>query len=256
MKVLLVNDDGYDAMGIVALFKALSPEDAIVIAPSVEQSAKGHSFTMHSPLCLTEVSNNQFHLSGTPADCTYFGLNKLCPNVDVVLSGINMGANLGTDVYYSGTVAGAREGFLKGKMSIACSVLENVQYESAEQRRQVYQRAAKLTLQLVRQIQNQAKVPQLWNINFPASSMLSKDLPKICIKPLGHRRYQSCVHERTDPRGRIYYWIGGPPEDMEESDTDIYWCTQGYVVMTPLQLDCTDYVRMAELSHWQPVFTE
>lgn len=256
MKVLLVNDDGYDALGICSLFEALSNEDAIVIAPSVEQSAKGHSFTMHTPLFLTEVSNNQFHLSGTPADCTYFGLNNLCPDVDVVLSGINMGANLGTDVYYSGTVAGAREGFLKGKLSIACSVLENVKYQHPEQRRQVYQRAAQLTVQLLEQIRKNATGPQLWNINFPASSMLSEDLPQICVKPLGHRRYQSCVHERTDPRGRTYYWIGGPPEDMEASDTDVYWCTQGYVVMTPLQLDCTDYGRLTELSNWQPTFTE
>ena len=93
MKLLLVNDDGYAAMGIQSLMQVFSKEDIFVVAPSFEQSAKGHSFTLNDPLYVKSFANNCFHLSGTPADCTYFGLNNNCPDVDVVVSGINMGAN-------------------------------------------------------------------------------------------------------------------------------------------------------------------
>ena len=247
MKVLLVNDDGFGAIGIQSLMQAFDKGDYFVVAPTSEQSAKGHSFTMGEPLYLNSFDNNCYHLSGTPADCTYFGLNKICPTVDVVISGINMGANLGTDIYYSGTVAAAREGFLKGKLSFAFSVLENIQYEHPEQRVEVYRKAAHLARKLVAQLAGLHSVPALWNVNFPASALLNGE-PKIIVKPLGHREYKSHVEERIDPRGRKYYWIGGPPIPMEKSDTDIYWCEQGYVVLTPLQIDCTDRDAIASLS--------
>ena len=253
MNILLVNDDGFDALGIRMLFEVSNTFNPIVIAPSVEQSAKGHSFTMSSPLYLKEVFNNQYHLSGTPADCTYFGLNFLCPNVDVVLSGINLGANLGTDIYYSGTVAAAREGFLKGKMAFAFSMMEDVDFTSEAQKVQAYGRAAHLAIELVQQICALSDSAELWNINFPASAMLNTAPPKICMKPLGHRKYKASVHERKDPRGRTYFWIGGPPAKNEPSDTDVYWCGQGYVVMTPLQLDCTSLKRIEELKEWTPI---
>lgn len=252
MKLLLVNDDGYAAMGIQALMHAFPKGDIFVVAPSREQSAKGHSFTLNDPLYVKSFANNCYYLSGTPADCTYFGLNKICPDVDVVLSGINMGANLGTDIYYSGTVAAAREGFLKGKLSIAVSVLEDVQYSSDEQREMVYARVATMTRKLVEQLYQQHTQPALWNINFPASAMLSSDSPAIVLKPLGQRQYKTGVHEKTDPRGRTYYWIGGPPLPMESSDTDVYWCEQGTVVMTPLQLDCTDHQAVEQYQNWSP----
>lgn len=252
MKLLLVNDDGYEAMGIQALMLAFPKEDIFVVAPSLEQSAKGHSFTLNDPLYVKSFANNCYHLSGTPADCTYFGLNKICPDVDVVLSGINMGANLGTDIYYSGTVAAAREGFLKGKLSFAVSVLEDVQYSNSRQREMVYAKVAHITRQLIEYLYQQHTQPALWNINFPASSMLSSDPPAIVLKPLGHRLYKTGVHEKTDPRGRTYYWIGGPPLPMEESDTDVYWCERGTVVMTPLQLDCTDYDALRNQQDWTP----
>ena len=252
MKVLLVNDDGFDALGIQSLYNAVGKWETILLAPSTEQSAKGHSFTMSSPLYLTKVTNSQFHLSGTPADCTYFGLNYLCPDVDVVLSGINMGANLGTDIYYSGTVAAAREAFLKGKNAFAYSVMEDANYESEAQRELVYQRAALLAVQIMEQVLEQSTAVQLWNVNFPASSLLKNEVPKVLIKPLGHREYQATVHPKQDPRGREYFWIGGPPKEQEPSDTDVYWCEQGYVVMTPLQLDCTSHSDMVAHQGWTP----
>lgn len=252
MKLLLVNDDGFAAMGIRSLMQVFLKEDIFVVAPSFEQSAKGHSFTLNDPLYLKSFANNCYHLNGTPADCTYFGLNKICPDVDIVLSGINMGANLGTDIYYSGTVAAAREGFLKGKLSIAVSVLEDVSYSDDGDRAKVYARAASITRQLVEQLYQQRTQPMLWNINFPASALLSSERPSIVVKPVGHRLYDIGIHERTDPRGRTYFWIGGPPLPMEESDTDIYWCEKGAIVMTPLQLDCTNYKALEQYQDWTP----
>ncbi len=250
MKLLLVNDDGYAAMGIKSLMQVFPKGDIFLVAPSREQSAKGHSFTLHDPLYLKLFDNNSYHLTGTPADCTYFGLNYICPDVDVVVSGINMGANLGTDIYYSGTVAAAREGFFKGKFSVAISVLEDVQYSSEAERMSVYERAARLSQQIITSLFERSQGPELWNINFPASAMLKEETPKIVVKPLGHREYKSGVHEKKDPRGRTYFWIGGPPLPMPKSDTDAYWCEQGAVVLTPLQMDCTDQTTLLRAEKW------
>ena len=159
---------------------------------------------------------------------------------------------MGTDIYYSGTVAAAREGFLKGKLAVAVSVLEDVSYSNDGERAGVYAKAAAITRQLIEQLYQQHTQPALWNINIPASAMLSSERPSIVVKPLGHRLYETGIHERTDPRGRTYFWIGGPPLPMEESDTDIYWCEKGNIVMTPLQLDCTDYKAVEQYQDWTP----
>lgn len=255
MKILFVNDDGFEAMGIQSLISAFDKRDIFVVAPTREQSAKGHSFTLHDPLYLKSFDNNCYHLTGTPADCTYFGLNKICPDVDIVVSGINMGANLGTDVYYSGTVAAAREGYFKGKLAIAFSVLEDVQYSEPAERVSVYKRASLLARQLIYALYERCEGPALWNINFPASTMLNTEVPRVLIKPLGARQYRAAVHEQTDPRGRTYFWIGGPPISMPESDTDVYWCEQGCVVMTPMQMDCTDTSMVEALKDWTPTLS-
>ena len=250
MRLLLVNDDGYAAMGIQALMNVFQRGDIFMVAPFQEQSAKGHSFTLHDPLYLKSFDNNCYHLTGTPADCTYFGLNYICPEVDVVVSGINMGANLGTDIYYSGTVAAAREGFFKGKFAVAISVLEDVQYSNSEERVLVYERAARFSKQIIATLFERREGPALWNVNFPASALVEQETPKIVVKPLGHRQYKSSVHEQIDPRGRTYFWIGGPPIPMPESDTDAYWCEQGAIVLTPLQMDCTNKTILEEYKNW------
>ena len=161
-----------------------------------------------------------------------------------------MGANLGTDIYYSGTVAAAREGFLKGKFAVALSVLEDVQYSSSEERALVYERAARFSQQIITILFERREGPALWNINFPASTLMKQETPKTVVKPLGHREYKSGVHEQTDPRGRTYFWIGGPPIPMPESDTDAYWCEQGAIVLTPLQMDCTNKTILEESQNW------
>ena len=250
MKLLLVNDDGYAAIGIQALAKVFKKGDIFMVAPSHEQSAKGHSFTLHDPLYLKSFDNNWYHLSGTPADCTYFGLNYICPEVDVVVSGINMGANLGTDIYYSGTVAAAREGFFKGKFSVAVSVLEDAQYSNPGERAAVYEKAAQFSRQIIVALFERSEGPALWNVNFPASALMKPEPPAVVVKPLGHREYKSGIHENKDPRGRTYYWIGGPPLPMPKSDTDAYWCEQGAVVLTPLQMDCTDQTILKQCDDW------
>ena len=233
MKILLSNDDGFDAEGIIAIEKEISRIGKVItIAPHVEQSAKGHSFTMSEPLRLTEISQHRYHLSGTPADCVYIGLCHVCPEVDVVVSGINRGANLAHDVYYSGTVAAAREAAIQGKKGIAVSLL-------TQKGKNDYSLAAKYAVKCIEALlQHSWEAGVYWNINIP-SAHLEQEQMDVVIKPLGHRRYRSTVQERDDPRGRKYYWIGGPAIPPEVSDTDVYWCAQGKIVLTPLHLNCT-----------------
>ena len=238
MNVLIVNDDGFDAIGIQEIFSAFEKKSPILVAPQFEQSAKAHSFTMDRPLRLRKEGERQYSVDGTPADCTYLALNHVCPEVDVVVSGINMGANLGSDVFYSGTVAAAREGFLQGRHAFSFSMLENVDFETDSQKRFVYQRAAQWAVQLVEQLL-EPSTPRHWNINFPARSLLSDVPVEVVCKPMGHRHYLPTARQNTDPRGREYFWIGGPPLPFTEADNDIYWCEQGKIVCTPLMIDCT-----------------
>jgi 5'-nucleotidase len=233
MKILLSNDDGYDNMGILALCQEISMfGDVITVAPKVEQSAKGHSFTMGSPLRVKKVEKHRYYVDGTPADCVYLALNHLCPDVELVISGINNGANLGSDVYYSGTVAAAREAAIQGKKGIAVSLLTQKSGND-------YQKAAKLAAKCIEfLLPLQWPFGLYWNINIP-STILNKDSFEVVVKPLGHRKYQSTVVQRKDPKGKPYYWIGGPPQPTEQSNTDAYWCEQGKIVLTPLHLQCT-----------------
>ena len=238
MNVLIVNDDGFDAIGIQEIFRAFEKKSPILVAPQFEQSAKAHSFTMDRPLRLRKEGECQYSVDGTPADCTYLALNYVCPDVDVVVSGINMGANLGSDVFYSGTVAAAREGFLQGRHAFSFSMLENVRFESDAQKNLAYQRAAQLALQLVEQLID-VSTPRHWNVNFPAKALISNESVEVVCKPMGHRHYSPTAQKKIDPRGREYFWIGGPPLPLKQADNDIYWCEQGKIVCTPLMIDCT-----------------
>lgn len=237
MKIILANDDGFDSMGIVELGKKLSQKfNVITIAPSFEQSAKGHSFSLAKPLRLKQVEETRYHLNGTPADCVYFGLHHILPEADVVISGMNHGANLGQDVYYSGTCAAAREGAIQGRKAMAISIWEkdsDIDYEKA---------AEIAVLIICRLLREEWTEGMYWNVNIPSTCLkLPKEEIPVTIKPLGHRRYMSNVEERNDPRGGTYFWIGGRPVPTEDDDMDAFWCEQGMIVMTPLQLDCTEY---------------
>lgn len=225
--VLLANDDGYRARGLRLLGEALAPfADVVVCAPEVEQSAASHALSLHRPLRLFNHAPGVYSVDGTPADCVYVALHaetRVLPRrPDVVVSGVNHGVNLGDDVFYSGTVAAAREGALKGIPSIAVSAAANAELEAAAAL------GARLALELAR-----LGLPQLVNVNVPPG----RDWPLRATR-LGRRIYRDEVEFRQDPRGREYLWIGGPGADhhpVPGSDTEAF--DEGVVGVTPLVLD-------------------
>jgi len=230
--ILVTNDDGVHAPGIRALARALEPlGDVIVLAPESEQSSTSHALTLSRPLRLREHAPHVWSLDGTPADCTYVGLHHrgfLPRPPTVVVSGINMGLNLGTDVFYSGTVAGAREAALRGVAAVAFSM------PSAADARRCAARAKTMVARLLawRAAHPEATAPLL-NVNFPDAAPRGV---RVCT--LGVREYENVVEERRDPRGRQYLWIGGPSvahRPNPGSDTAAH--DEGYVSVTALRLD-------------------
>jgi 5'-nucleotidase len=227
--ILLANDDGFRAQGLNALRAALLPHaDVVVCAPDTEQSASSHSLSLHRPLRLSEHGDGIFSIDGTPADCVYtafFAGTRILPRrPDLVLSGLNHGANLGDDVFYSGTVAAAREGALRGVPALALSAgLEADRALAAQE-------AARIALALFRW---QPTGPLLLNVNIPPGG------PWRCrATRLGGRFYTDDVEFRTDPRGREYLWLGGPGVEHRPalgSDTEAY--DAGEISLTPLVLD-------------------
>ncbi len=233
--ILVTNDDGVYSPGIQVLAKRLRELDAVVIvAPDRERSAAGHSMTLHRPLLIEEVKESVYSVNGTPTDCINIavkGLLKETPKL--VVSGINKGPNLGDDVTYSGTVAGAIEGILLGIPSFAVSLAARENFRFAE--------AAEVALHTASRILEQG-LPQgtLLNINVPNVPL--SDMQGTRITRLGKRIYHQMTVERVDPRGKKYYWIGGGEPDWErEEGTDLDAVDRGMVSVTPLHLDLTDY---------------
>jgi 5'-nucleotidase len=226
--VLVANDDGYRAGGLGLLAEALrAVADVFVCAPEVEQSAASHALSLHRPLRLFAHGNQVFSVDGTPADCVYVALHaeqRILPRrPDVVVSGVNHGVNLGDDVFYSGTVAAAREGALKGIPSLAISAGVEANLEAA----------AALGVKLVLGLAGLGKGPLLVNVNVPKGSGWP-----VRATRLGRRIYRDEVEFRRDPRGREYLWIGGPGaahEPVAGSDTEAF--DAGEVGITPLVLD-------------------
>jgi len=240
--VLLSNDDGYRAAGINALADALRRVcDVVVCAPETEQSASSHALSLHRPLRLFRHGEGIFSVDGTPADCVYVALyaeTRVLPRrPDVVVSGMNHGVNLGDDVFYSGTVAAAREGALKGIASIAFSAALDANAPAA------CRLAAQLTLGLATREDARAL---LLNVNIPPGDAWSLRTTR-----LGRRIYQDEVDFRRDPRGREYLWLGGPGAEHRPepgSDTEAY--DAGAVSVTPLVLDLwgkSEEARVREL---------
>jgi len=230
--LLVSNDDGVDAPGIIALREALSTfADVYTVAPQTEQSAKSHSITLHHPLRFHEVHERVWAVDGTPADCVYvaFFLRDLLPRKpDLVVSGINHGPNLGNDVHYSGTVAAAREGALRGVPSIALS-------NSSSDMEGAAQYAKRFCKQLLRATAPGGQAVLL-NVNFPSTP------PKgIRATRLGLRLYSDEVEMRDDPRGRHYLWIGGPGGATSGSvqGADTAAIDEGLISITPLSIEAT-----------------
>ena len=248
MKILLSNDDGVHAPGLRFLYEELKKLGSVkVIAPLEEKSTMGHSLTLHKPLRLLNISKDFYGVSGSPADCVYLGMRHVLKGApDIVVSGINRGANLGQDVYYSGTVSAAREGCMLGIPSYAVSLDVNFKNRKPETKLH-YSSAAKMAVKVIQEYHKRG-FPKftLLNINVP-------DRPMIRIKGIkparqGFRFYSSEVLKRTDHRGKDYFWVGGQYHGFEqETDTDCAIVHKGYVAVSPLKLDVTDMAYLEEM---------
>lgn len=246
LKILLCNDDGYLAPGIVALHEALSalPDVRVdVVAPEHNNSAKSNALTLNAPLYVHDAPMGFRYVNGTPTDCVHIALTGLLDyRPDLVVSGINNGANMGDDTIYSGTVGAAMEGYLFGIPAIALSQVDKgwAHLESAAQ-------AAALLVAQLRQQQLIGQMPWLLNVNIPNLPLNSLGPLRWCR--LGRRHAAERVIRQQNPRGETMYWIGasGAASDASEG-TDFHATAQGHVAVTPLQVDLSDH---AQLQAWQ-----
>jgi len=243
MKILISNDDGYQAPGIVALYEALKDVAEVeVIAPEQNNSAKSNALTLHSPLYVQRTSNGFRYVNGTPADCMHIALTGLLGyRPDLVVSGINNGANMGDDTIYSGTVGAAMEGYLFGVPAIAFSQVEkNWAHLDA---------AAQKARELVLQMSNHKLIgggAWLLNVNIPNLPLDKLGHVKLCR--LGRRHAAESVITQTNPRGETMYWIGAAGAVKDDADgTDFHATTLGHISMTPLKVDLTDHDH---LGYW------
>ncbi len=240
MRILIANDDGYLAPGLAALVRAMHGLGQIdVIAPEQNASGTSNALTLSRPLTVHQASNGFRYITGTPSDSVHVALTGLLPErPDLVLSGINNGANMGDDTLYSGTVAAAMEGFLFGIPAIAFSQVEKGWAE--------LEAAAQVARAVVEQVlaQRDAARPWLLNVNIPNRAD-ALALPRR-ITRLGRRHASEPVIQQTSPRGEAIYWIG-PAGDAREAGegTDFHATANGCVSITPLQVDLTDHAALA-----------
>lgn len=254
LKILLSNDDGYQAPGIRALYDALSQVAQVdVVAPEHNNSAKSNALTLHSPLYVHTADNGFRYVNGTPADCVHIALTGLLDyRPDLVVSGINNGANMGDDTIYSGTVGAAMEGYLFGVPALAFSQVERGWGHldaAAAKALELVQALAPAALALSDAVRSGAPGhahPWLLNVNVP--NVPVADISGFKVARLGRRHAAESVITQTNPRGETMYWIGaaGPVKDDTEG-TDFHATAQGYASITPLQIDLTDH---ATLAYW------
>lgn len=239
MNILITNDDGINANGIKELAKSISKiANVYVVAPESQKSATGHSITIHNPIMVQkayiEEGIKAYSISGTPADCVKVAIEGLFKdiNIDLVISGINNGSNLGTDVIYSGTVSAAIEGLVLNKPSIAVS------YDELNVSDEVYKEASKYIVKLVNNMKNKLDLLKdcILNINIPNSEIKGYKITK-----LGERKYDNVMEERISPFGQRYFWIGGNIKDLEQDeDSDITCIKEGYISITPVNIEMTN----------------
>jgi len=233
--VLCSNDDGIHAPHLEALATRIEAfADVLVVAPERQRSAASHAITLHKPLRLTEVRPRRFALSGTPVDCVYLAMLKLCDRKPaIVVSGVNEGYNLGSDVFYSGTVAAAVEGALRGAAGIAMSIAPRAKH--ADQ-------ALDFAAAVVRAaLAEPVPTGTVLNVNMPGEGSDAYQWTA-----LGRREYADDVVERRDPHDRPYFWVGGGPTGHEHVEgTDCVAVAHGWNSLTPMHLDLTDRSRVA-----------
>lgn len=249
MKILITNDDGVFAEGLLKLACSLEKiAEIFIVAPDRQRSATGHAITMHEPIRASKIKllDRDFEawsVSGTPADCVKLGIEVLLKEPpDLVFSGINSGANLGTDVLYSGTVSAAIEGALLGFPSIAISLsgFSGLNYDYA----------AEFSLILAQKmIENKLPLDTLLNVNVP--NCKKKEIQDVKITTLGVRKYKNSFIERIDPRGQAYYWLGGEIIDEDHQDgTDLYCIKNKMISITPIHFDLTKFNLIRDLESW------
>ena len=245
MDILLSNDDGYLAPGLAILsdyLKTITP-NVTVVAPERNRSAASSSLTLHHPLRLTQVEEKVYYVDGTPTDCVHLAITGLFDvEPDMVVSGINNGANLGDDVIYSGTVAAAIEGRFLGLPALAVSLTS---FEGKH-----FETAAHVTCEIIRQLQTHPiPADTILNINVPDIPL--SEIEGIITTRLGSRHKAEPVVRGTDPRGNTLYWIGPPGDEQDAGPgTDFYAINQNYVSVTPLHVDLTQHNALESLNKW------
>ena len=233
MRILLTNDDGIHSDGIYILKEILSQfGETVIVAPSNNQSTKSHAISLNVPLRVKEFGKDQYSLLGLPADCVNFAINSKIgkKKFDLVVSGINNGANLGDDINYSGTIAAAREGFLHGINSIAVSI--------ANKQNPKYLECSIAFKNILTKILKKKLKSYFLNINYP--NITPKKMKGIKFTKQGSRAYGQKIIAKKDPRGNEYFWIGGNDLSYKaKAGTDIHAVRNGYISITPLIVDYT-----------------
>lgn len=244
MRILIANDDGVLAPGIAALYEALSDQaECVVIAPNQDMSGASSSLTLDRPLHPKRLENGFIGVNGTPTDCVHLGVNGLLePRPDMVVAGINLGANLGDDVLYSGTVAAATEGRILDRPAFAFSLISR-QPDNLP--------TAMHYARMLVAAQDRLKLPPRTILNVNVPNLPLEDVRGVRLTRLGHRRRAAPPVKVINPRGKEGYWIAaaGDVEDGE-SGTDFHAVINGYVSITPLQLDRTYREAMDHLNDW------
>lgn len=247
--ILVTNDDGVDSPGLSALARAMrGVEEVCVIAPNRNWTAAGHTKTLDRPLRVTHITlpgsrMSAFSSDGTPSDCVALGFLGLAPERPrLVVSGINTGPNMGSDITYSGTVSAAMEGVVSGVPAIAVSLGDAFELE--------FTYAAAFAARLARRVLTQGlESDVLLNVNVPRGRRSA--IKGVKVTRLGRREYNDELIRRKDPFGRDYYWIGGsPPGGAGEPGTDLHAVAAGYVSVTPVQLDLTNHDLIEQIASW------
>ncbi|MBL8125269.1 MAG: 5'/3'-nucleotidase SurE [Blastocatellia bacterium] len=243
-RILITNDDGYHSEGIEALKAAMSEiGDIFTVAPAAEQSGASHSLTLARPLRIRQIEERHWAVDGTPTDCITLALNRiLAPELrpDICVSGINHGANLGDDATYSGTVAGAMEATILGLPGIAFSLVATRDHDFTE--------SARVAREVVlKALADGIPDGTLLNVNVP------KGVPKgIKVTKQGFKSAKPVISEHIDPRGKPYYWIGEVRDGFRaEGGTDFEAIEEGFVSVTPMRADLTDFAVLESLRNWE-----
>ncbi len=244
MRILLSNDDGYQAPGLLALHGAIAEiADVIVVAPDRDRSGASNSLTLEMPIRARETGNGFIQVEGTPTDCVHLAITGLLSQEpDMVLSGINAGANMGDDVIYSGTVAAATEGRFLGYPAMAVSIASHAP--------RYFETAARVATRLVERLRAQPiSAESILNVNVP--DLPYDELQGVLATRLGHRHKAEPVVKSEDPRGRPIYWVGPAGAEQDAGPgTDFHAVRNGFVSVTPLQVDLTRHQAVPMVAEW------